>query len=505
MISRLALLCPLLLASPLEAQAPTDTTGVGAVIGEALERSELMTGLQHLTDVIGPRLTGSPAMRRANEWTAGRFRMYGLSAALEAYEFGVTWERGPAVLTLVAPFRRALTAHSWAWTAGTGGRSRRGPVVLTDLSTPDSFAVYRDRVRGAWVLPRPSSPVWNPDAPPPTPADSARVKAWREQRARLSADTTEAAVRARRQWAIDLPYLLRAAGALGTLVDGGKEHALMTMSGSPNRVSPLPSLVVSHEDYTHLERLIALGITPRLDGRVDNRLGGAAVRQWNTVGEIRGSELPGQVVILGAHLDSWDLGTGVTDNAAGSAVVLEAARVLARTGARPRRTMRFVLFSGEEQGLLGARAYAAAHASEADSVQAVLVLDNGTGRIVGQALQGREELADLWKTLLAPVESLGAAAVRSAVKTGTDHLAFVPYGIPAFNFDQEPRGYSHTHHSQSDTYDKAIEDDLKQATAVMAATALQLANLPQLLPRGPRTVPDEVLTRPSSGVAAGGR
>jgi carboxypeptidase Q len=498
------LLAALASALPLQAQTRVDTAGSGALLTEALERSEVMENLDYLSDVIGPRLSGTPAMRRANEWTAERFRSYGLTATLEPYEFGVAWERGPLSLRIVEPFQRAVTGHSWGWTAGTGS-VRKGPVVLVDLSAPDSFEVYRSRVRGAWVLPKPSSPVWNPDGPPPTPADSARTAAFLAARATLTADTSARAVLARRQWQIDLPYLLMEAGALGTIVDGGKEHALMTMSGSPNRVSPLPSIVVSHEDYTLFERLIRRGVVPRLEGRVENRVGKSRVPQWNTVAEIKGSELPGQVVILGAHLDSWDLGTGVTDNGAGSMVVLEAARVIARSGLEPRRTIRFILFSGEEQGLIGARAYAAAHAAQADSVQAVLVIDNGTGRIVGQALQGRSELGELWRALLEPVAHLGAGAVRDDVKTGTDHLAFAPYGIPAFNFDQEPRGYSHTHHSESDTFDKAVGEDLKQASAVMAVTAYELANLPELLPRGPKPGPERIPTQPSDVMAGGGQ
>jgi hypothetical protein len=151
------------------------------------------------------------------------------------------------------------------------------------------------------------------------------------------------------------------------------------------------------------------------------------VTQWNTVGEIRGSEFPGQVVILGAHLDSWDLGTGVTDNGTGSMVVLEAARVIAQSGLKPRRTIRFILFSGEEQGLLGSRAYAAAHAAEADSIQAVLVLDNGTGMITGQALQGRNEDEQLWKDLL---PRCCAQVTMCAMRTGRDRPLVHPYGVP---------------------------------------------------------------------------
>jgi hypothetical protein len=467
-----------------------------------MNRSEVMQNLQHLSDVIGPRLSGSPAMRRANEWTAERFRAYGLSATLEPYVFGVPWERGPASLRLTAPFSRELNAHSWAWTEGISGKTLAGPVVLADLTTPESLAVYRDKVKGAWVLPRAPYPVWNPDGPEMTVEDSTRLQDQLRLRSLATADTSAAAVAARRQFTVDLPYILKAAGALGTLVDGSKEHGLMTMSGSPNRLSPLPNLVISNEDYALLARLLAAGTTPRLEGRVENRLGKKPVQQWNTVAEIRGTELPGQAVILGAHLDSWDLGTGVTDNGTGSMVVLDVARAIAQSGLKPKRTIRFVLFSGEEQGLLGSRAYADAHAATADSIQAVLVLDNGTGAITGQALQGRKDLEGLWRELLVPVAGLDADSVREASKMGTDHLSFLPYGVPGFNFDQLRRGYNHTHHSQTDTYDKAVAGDLKQAAAVMAVTAYELANLPELLPRGPKSPVVPVPTKPSPGVVA---
>ncbi|HEV2083937.1 MAG TPA: M28 family peptidase, partial [Gemmatimonadales bacterium] len=301
-------------ALPVQAQSTVDTAGTGALIDQAMNHSEVMQNLQHLSDVIGPRLSGSPAMRRANEWTTERFRAYGLTATLEPYTFGVTWERGPATVRLAAPFSREITTHSWAWTNGTGGKTLTGPVVLTDLSTPESLAVYRNKVKGAWVLPRAPLPTWNPDGPPMTAADSADLQAQIKFRMSPFADTSAAAVAARRQYQIDLPYILQGAGALGTIIDGAKDHGLMTMSGSPTRVSPLPSVVVSHEDYTLLTRLIGAGVTPRLGGRVENRIGKTPVQQWNTVAELKGTERPGEVVILGAHLDSWDLGTGTTDN-----------------------------------------------------------------------------------------------------------------------------------------------------------------------------------------------
>ena len=496
--------CALALALPLQAQT-VDTSGSGRLIAEAMDRSEVMQNLRYLSDAIGPRLSGSPAMLRANEWVAARFRAYGVEARLERYPFGVTWQRGPIAVRLVAPFERPVVAWSWAWTEGTGGKALTGPIVRIDASTPDSLAAGLARVKGAWVMLSEPAPVWNPDGPAMTAADSAVLRAERERRAAAArgSDTSAAAAEARRQFQVDRPYILKRAGALGTLTDGAKEHALVTMSGSPNRVSPLPNVVVSHEDYLMFDRQLKAGLAPRLEASVRNVVGRSPVEQANTVGEIRGSELPNQIVILGAHLDSWDHAQGVTDNGASSMAVLEAARVLKASGLQPKRTIRFVLFSGEEQGLLGSRAYAAAHAAEADSIQAVLVLDNGTGMITGQALQGRDELAQLWRDLLAPVAALGAGNVRPGNKGGTDHLAFVPYGVPGFNFDQEPRGYNHTHHSQSDTFDKAVAGDLKQASAVMAVTAWELANLPVLLPRGPTApVTPPAPGKPSPGLAA---
>ncbi|HEX6643356.1 MAG TPA: M20/M25/M40 family metallo-hydrolase [Gemmatimonadales bacterium] len=492
-------------ATPLSAQYRVDTTGAGALVAQAMDRSEVMQNLQYLSDAIGPRLSGSAAMRRANEWVAERFRAYGLTASLEAFPFGVTWERGPISAQLVSPFRRALLAYSWAWTEGTGGRALTGPVVRVSINSAEELEASRDRIRGAWVMLNEPSFVWNPDGPAMTAADSAArrdaVQRRQEAMRAANADTSEAARERRQQFGIDRPFLMKKYGALGTIADGSKEHTLVTMSGSPNRVSPLPHIVVSHEDYLMLDRQLEANLAPRIEVSIENRIGRSPVEQWNTVGEIRGSEMPGQVVILGAHLDSWDHAQGVTDNGASSMAVVEAARIIAQSGLRPKRTIRFILFTGEEQGLLGSRAYAAAHAAEADSIQAVMVLDNGTGMILGQALQGRNELEQLWTDLLAPVAHLGAGRVRQANKGGTDHLAFVPYGVPAFNYDQEPRGYNHTHHSQSDTFDKAVASDLKQASAVMAVTAFQLANLPELLPRGEkRPVTPPSPAQPSPGI-----
>jgi carboxypeptidase Q len=469
-----------------------DTTGASALTDQALNHSQVMENLQYLSDEIGPRLTGSPAVRRANDWTLERFRSYGLDGHLEAWTFGGTWTRGPIHARMMAPRAHDVTAASWAWAPGTGGATRTGPVVRIDVTAPDSFLAYRGRVKGAWVMTRAPAPVWNGDGPAMTAADSQIQREYFRTVFTPFRDA-DSLTRARmQQFANDVPFLLQRAGALGIVLDAGKEHGLLNMSGSPNRILPLPQIVVTHEDYAMFDRLLHAAITPRLAVSITNQLTRDSVPQWNTVAEIRGSDRPGQVVIVGAHLDSWDLGTGTTDNGTGAMCVLEAARAIAQAGLQPRRTIRFVLFTGEEQGLIGSRKYAEAHAAEADSIQAVIVLDNGTGAITGQALQGRADLEGLWRALLAPVKGLGVDSVVNRNKGGTDHLSFLPYGVPGFNFNQLERGYNHTHHSQSDTYDMALRADLSQASAVMAVSAYELANLSALIPRGERTAPTPV-------------
>jgi len=459
-----------------------DTTGAGALIEQGMHHSEAMQNLEHLADVIGPRLTGSPAARAANDWTMQRFKDYGLDAHLESWTFRGTWSRGPMWMRMTSPRRHDVIAASWAWTPGTGGRTVAGPVVRIDAANAESLAVYRAKVHGAWLMLRPPAEVWNNDGPPMTAADSA------ERRARFRrggpAEMDSAARAKALQFRVDLPYMLRNLGAKGILIDGAKEQTLLTMSGSPNAPLPLPQVVISHEDYGLFDRLLQQGITPRVEVNVRNTMSLKPVPQWNTIGEIKGTEHPGQVVIVGGHLDSWDLATGATDNGTGAMATLEAARIIAASGLKPKRTIRFVLFTGEEEGLLGSQAYAKAHAGEADSIQAAIILDNGVGAITGQALQGRKDLEGLWKAILAPVASLDADSVVDRNKGGTDHLSFLAYGVPGFNFNQLTRGYNHTHHSQSDTYDKAIPWDLEQASTVMAVSAYELANLPGMIARG---------------------
>ena len=457
-----------------------DSTVVRAIYEEGMHRSHVRVDLEYLTDVIGPRLTGSPGSRRATQWTAGKFREDGADSVwTESWLFGRPWERGPIALTLLAPHAQQLFGASWAWAPGTAGPVT-GDVIYLSARTPAEYEEkFTNAVKGKWVMTRSPNFVWNSDGPPMTVADTLTADSTAMAFASLTSSPDLVDYRA------TLATRLAHDGALGIVGDGAKEFGLLTMSGSPNVLYPLPFVVLPHDSYTMLQRVLADGDRATLRADIANSLGDTAVNAANTLAEIRGTSQPDQVVLLGAHLDSWDLGTGATDNGAGAIAVLEAARILKAAGVHPARTIRFALFTGEEQGLLGSTQYAEGHMSELKNYQAVLVVDNGTGRIEGISLQGHNDLRDTWHSLFAPVGSLGPFLVRARNKSGTDHLPFLPYGVPAFNYDQVTRGYNHTHHSQADTYDHIVVGDLEQVATVMAVNAYELANMAETLPRGP--------------------
>jgi len=456
---------------------PTNDDVIARIVDEGTHRSHADADLQYLLDVIGPRLSGSAELRRANEWTQQKFKEYGADkATLEPWTFGVGWTRGPMTVRMLAPQKRELLGVSWAWSPGTNG-PLAGDVVYMDARTTQDFnARFKGKLAGKWVMMGLAFPTENPADPPVTHADSARLDSARAMLRARNSDESSFLPRSTGFVALEHPA--------GLIRGAEKQFGLFTMSGSPVAISSLPQIVIGNDVYMQFTRLIQRGVPVRIEADIRNTFTRDTLQQWNTVGEIRGSEKPDEVVLLGAHLDSWDLATGGTDNGAGAIAVLEAARILKASGVKPKRTIRFVLFTGEEQGLLGSQAYAGDHEPELDKVQAVLVLDNGTGKITGMTLQGREELRDMWKSMLAPVTSLGMLVVKSGNKTGTDHLAFLPYGVPGFNYDQATRGYNYTHHSQVDDYNSVVPGDVAQAATIMAVNAWQFADMPELLPRG---------------------
>ena len=454
-----------------------DARAIAAIVATGRDTTRLAADLQHLTDVIGPRLTGSEALRRAVEWSVDRFRADGVDSVwTEPLRIGRGWERGPMTLWLDAPHRRQLTGASWGWTPGTNGPSRGELAYVDAISIADFHARWAGRLAGKWVMIRPPAPMRPRFAPPLSPSESASFEARR--RAHHASPGPDMAELRRA-----IVPLLQREGVAGIVRDAERPDGRLLMSGSPEQIYPFPYIVVPHETYAMFHRLLGAGERPAIVADIRNRFTDS-ITTHNVVAEIRGTSRPDEMVIVGAHLDSWDLGTGATDNAAGVAAVLGAARVLRASGVRPERTVRFVLFSAEEQGLYGGEAYVRDHAAELRRVQAVLVLDNGASRIDGMSLQGREEWRGAWTALFAPIRDLGPFQVRARHKGGSDHRPFIAAGVPGFNYDQqEGRGYDESYHNEADTFDHAWPREMQQAATVLAVHAHALAGLPELLPR----------------------
>jgi hypothetical protein len=488
------------------------------IIDEAKKAPEIMANLTHLSDVIGPRLTGSPALKKANEWAAEKMKSYGLTDVhLEAWSIPVGWERGTATARLLEPDNgRSLILASMGWAPGTKGRVE-GDVVVIKARNATELAQYKGKLKNAIVLrgePARVRPIT--DTSMPIPGDrggpggrrggpgAAPGKApggARGDGAPRRGDFQQ--MQALRR---EMMELMRTEGVAAVLQDAGKPHGLLTTTGGwrgNDRASagdPVPALFVAHEHYALLHRLASrpAPAKTRLAIEVTNKFVPGPIAVYNTVGEIRGSEKPDEFVVLGAHLDSWDLGQGTTDNGTGSSVVLEAARVLARCGVKPKRTIRFVLFTGEEQGLHGSREYVKKHEAEMPRTSMALVHDTGTGKVIGLGLQGREVLKPVFDGLSESLTPLGFKEINLRPLMGTDHQSFERVGVPGFACRQDMSEYRFTHHSQSDTLDKAHEADLVQGAQVMAVLAMRVANLPELLPRDkPATARD----RPGRGKA----
>jgi carboxypeptidase Q len=500
------LLAFLSVASLTLAQAPTATKETKAAEAEALARdqtvlatakkdSEIMANLTYLSDMIGPRLTGSAALKKANQWTADKMKGYGLTNVdLEPWSIPAGWERGTATARVIEPDNgRTLSLAAVGWTPGTKGKIEAEIVVVTAKNAKE-LEPYKGKLKNAVVLQGPPTnvrpitdmnffPSGRPGPRPETPMP--------EKEPDKKPEPEQPNYRQMAAFRAELMEFLRTEGAVVLLQDAGKPHGLLTAGGGwrgPDRASapePLPSAFVAHEHYALLYRLATRPepAKTRIEIEIANKIIPGPIVVYNTVGEIKGSEKPDEYVILGAHLDSWDLGQGTTDNGTGSAVVLEAARILVKSGVKPKRTIRFVLFTGEEQGLHGSKAYIQKHKDELPRISLCLVHDTGTGKVVGIGTQGRAPVKPLLETQLVSLKELGLKEINMRSMGGSDHASFDQAGVPGFAVQQDMAEYRLTHHSQSDTLDKAQEADLIEGAQVMAVTALRVANLPNLLPR----------------------
>lgn len=491
------------LASAQVAREAVDLAVVERIREEGLERSHIEELARHLTEVIGPRLTGSPGMMQANQWTAERFREWGLTnVQVEPWgEFGRGWANEAFAGRILTPFEQPLRGQPLAWTGSTPG-TVRGPAMVAQVATLEEVAAYQGKLQGRFLL---------VDGPQPTPPEFEHVDRRTSLEELLEPREEEgggssmsdadrqammARMRTQREAQQALQELAEAEGAHGFLRISSRNHGVVRGGGAGSRTpgdpEGLPHVALSREQYNQVWRNVQAGIPVQIEMAVENRFFEEDTRAYNTLADIPGTDKAEELVMLGAHLDSWHMGGGATDNAAGSVIMMEAVRILKELGVQPRRTIRVALWSGEEQGLLGSRNWVRNHPELHDRISAYVNVDNGTGRLRGIWDQSNEAAIPVFEQILWPFRDLGVVAVRHGNTGGTDHLAFDAVGIPGFNFIQDPIEYGiNTHHTELDTFDHLVIDDLKQAAVVVAATVYALAMRDEMMPRkGERPVSD---------------
>jgi hypothetical protein len=517
-------LCGRSSSAPLEVapdphSSPTDVDR--ALMAEIQARSELMKNLEYLSDRIGCRLTGSASAERANKWAAEKLKAYGLeNVRLDAWEIPYGWERGRAEMKLVEPDTgRPLLIASRGWSPGTNGKIT-ADVVLLKARNKDDLQAYKGKLKNAVVLltpPAKIAPVTDlgsiggPPRKEDPKKDEPKQDAPRKEEPKKELSKAPPAddpgndigggswLREQMQppgfaFNMEVIAFLKEEGAACEVSDSGKPHGLLVTTGGWGRAdraaaeTGLPRVFMAHEHYALLYRLASREKeATRVEVEIGNKFVAGPVAVYNTVGEVRGSEKPDEIVVVGAHLDSWDLAAGTTDNGTGSCVVLETARTvaaLAKAGMGPRRTIRFCLFTGEEQGLWGSRKYVEKYKDEMPKHSVALVHDTGTGKVLGFGTQGRKAIIPVLEPQLGTLKTFAEwKGLDAGNLRGTDHESFEKAGVPGFACRQDMDEYRFTHHTQSDTFDKAKEPNLIQGAQVMAVTAVRIANLPDLLPR----------------------
>lgn len=435
-----------LLAVCSQAALPQANNSVQArLVGEVLTNGKQLNYLSMLSDEIGSRLTGSPGARRAEEAMEAEMKRLGLANVhREPFAVPVSWERGTAEAILVSRNRR-LNVASYTWTPGTNGATE-GEIVDVGAGRPEDVELVRGRLRGAVAFATPAG------------------------------ETLEAVIYNFYRTPV-LARELKDAGAAALLIASDKQHAMLyTAPVDFNaRVAALPTLSVSHEDSGLIQRSLAGDQKLRVRLDVHNTLG-PSFESANIVGSITGRELPNEIIVLGAHLDSNDLGPGALDNGAGSAAVMETARAIKASGVAPRRTIRFVLFTGEEEGMLGSNAYVARHRDEMDRTVAALIMDVGAGRPLGWFSMGRTDLDDAIRDTMQPLAWLGASAIEHSAFAATDNAAFMAEGVPNLILLQDESTYFTVHHTVADTFDKADARDFAACVATVAATTFSIAD-----------------------------
>jgi carboxypeptidase Q len=471
--------------APLGAQERVDSSMIARIRDEGLNHSRVEALFDHLTNVIGPRLTASPAFKVAADWAAAQLRSYELANVhLESWPFGRGWTLEQLVLEMVTPRYFPLIGYPEAWSPSTAGEIVARPVYIGDFANADSVRAHAAELRGAIVLPyRPQERFITNDRQQPTE---------HEQGVPIGAPSAIVAAGPARGAALNA--LLREVHAAAVLrPTQGSDGTIFVQGGLPNTpADAVPSIIVAAEHYNLLVRGLASGAPVTVRVNLRTRFYTADTNGYNVVAEIPGRDprIGDEVVLLGAHLDSWHAATGATDNADAVATLMEAMRILKATGARPRRTIRMALWGGEEEGLLGSKAYAQQHyagdanAAARDKFSVYLNQDPGTGPIYGWYLQGNEAVKPIFDAWLAPFRDLGAR--RNVIDRigSTDHLSFTALGLPGFNTIQDYRDYdTREHHTNMDFFERVGGDDLKQAAIVLASFAWHAATRDAKIPR----------------------
>ncbi len=498
------------------AQAPAPAVSAEAVDHDALwkirreanEQSQILATLHVLTDVYGPRLTGSPNLRGAQDWIVQQVTAWGLkNARLEPWDFGHPgWLNEKTAVFLVSPVKDSLVVETLAWTPGTDG-TVTATATLIELPTGptedelDAVLVpLRGTLKGRAALVGPAATPGVTIVPPAKRREDASVRDL------LSAPPPSGqppAAPARREGALTggqvddrLNAFLVEEGAALRLNDAGREHG--QIRAFHNRTfdvaKAVPTVIVRNEDYGRITRLLAAGRTIDIEATIVNRTYPDGGTQHNVIAEIPGTDKAHEVVMLGGHLDSWHAATGATDNAIGVTVMLEAVRILQAVGITPRRTIRLALWSGEEQGLLGSVAYVTEHFGTFEEPKPAYEhfggyfnIDSGTGKARAMTVFGPPEAAGVLAPVLAPFAVngvLGATTTRSRARGGSDHTSFNQIGLPGISVLQDPIEYgSHTWHTNLDTYERIIESDAQQSAMAIAAAVYHLATREEKLPR----------------------
>lgn len=496
----------LLITALLHAQTtePVDLQMITRIKQEGLKNSQVMETLSYLTDVHGPRLTGSPNFMKAAEWCRNQLSEWGMAnAQVEAWgTFGRGWEVQRYSAEMLAPQYMNIFAQPKAWTPGTDS-VLSGEPLLIDTDEED-LSQYEGKLNGRIVLLGKAEDIekkFEADASRLSAEDLAEKAQAPEPNARSGWMARAGEWRARRAKREKMSKFLVEQGVGAVLEASSIAHGtLRVMSGGSYKTAAsnaLPTLVIAWEHYNRIARLLEKEIPVQLEVNIRTRFVEDDSLGYNVIAEIPGvdKKLKNEVVMLGAHLDSWHGGTGATDNASGSAVMMEAVRILKALGVQPRRTIRIALWSGEEQGLHGSRNYVKNHFGDAKNgevkpahanVSAYFNIDNGGGKIRGIYLQENDAARLVFESYLTPFHDMGATTVSIQRTGSTDHVAFDEQGLPGFQFIQDPLDYfSRTWHTNMDVYDHVVEGDLMQMSVIVASIVYHTAMRDEKIPRKP--------------------